>query len=391
MKNRKLIILPIALTLLTLNGVKADDATPLDFEISGAVVDPDNDTTYYVQIPSDSSKTRVTLTATGDDLDAGDCTLTCTACDGSIDDPEEDGNPRWVIDYDTDMGEQSDNGNGELITWDVDSSVSPGGYDFTVNSVSQNFKCPSDDTSDGNNTAKNDNGSQTYKINAIPKIPSTINAYIPCNNINGLTSYVPFFKKYVYEGDDRGPGAENGSSRTTQKCNIIPCKLLNSSGYSNYNVIPGRTRVYEESSSTNSSVEITQEAKNDTILHDGYLKDDEGTTVTDNAEIESTDFTAVNEVKITYANFCGNPLTQAYGHVGTLGYRISITLNYSDPEKPEYSLSGSYKAFPSIEIFLNHKSVYSFVATDRGLSALFDLTWPLMTKEIPGDYQNKPL
>ena len=151
------------------------------------------------------------------------------------------------------------------------------------------------------------------------------------------------------------------------------------------------TRVYEESSSTNSSGEITQNAKNDTILHDGYLKDDEGTTDTNNAEIESADFNSVNEVKITYTNFCGNPLTPAYGHVGTLGYRICITLNYSDPGKPKYSLSGTYKAFPSIEIFLNHKSVYSFDATDRGLSALFDLSWPLMTKTIPADYQNKSL
>jgi hypothetical protein len=398
MKKRFLSILSIALVLLTLKGIKADDTTLLDFDISGAVADPDDDTTYYVQIPSDRSKKTVTLTATGDDLDAGDATLTCTACDGSIDDPEEDGNPQW--DIDNDEGEQSDNGNGELITWDIDSSVSPRRYDFTVNSVSQNYKCPSNDTSTGHNTAEDDNGSQTYTIIPIPKIPVTINAYIPGDNMyllitppsnwweaaSALILYpIPSLltPSVAFQGDNRGPGGEYASSRTSQRLNITPCSALNASGYNDYNVVPGLTIEYDANSSLENG-NLTQAAKSDNQLNDGYLKIAQAYTDTSNATVERNIFLSTTKFQIKYRNYCADPLvpTIPYFGIGTIGYDVTMIVDYTSPDNPKYKLTGNCKAFPSLEIFMNHESKYTFNATHTGYLALFDLSNPALTETI---------
>lgn len=371
MKSRKLIILSMALVMLTLKAIKADDTTPLDFDISGAVVDPDDDTTYYVQIPSDSSKTKVTLTATGDDLDANDCTLTCTACDGSIDDPEEDGNPQWDIDYDA--GDQSDNGNGELITWDVDSSVSRGGYDFTVNSVSQNFKCPSDDTSDGNNTAEDDNGSQTYTVVAVPTVSITINTFIPQNNVSGPPTWGNITDIHtVYQGDNRSLGSENGFHRTQYKLKVVPNNQLNPGDGLDDDPISdiGQTVAYDGPSSLDGSGNLTDVAKEDSILHDNYLKIDQGTASAAGL-ISTSKFLGTGKLQIECKCTASNPLAIGSSW-GPIMYDFTITIDNSDPDNPKYTATGNCKAFPAYEIYINGKQVFGYdpSSTGAGPSAL---------------------
>jgi hypothetical protein len=354
MKKRFLSILSIALVLLTLKGIKADDTTLLDFDISGAVADPYDDTTYYVKIPTDSSTTTVTLTATGDDLDSGDSTLTCTACDGSIDDPEEVGKPQWDIDYD--VGEQSDNGNGELITWDVNSSVSRGGYDFSVNSVSQNFKCPSDDTSHGDNTAEDDNGSQTYSIVAVATVSITINTFIADNNIPGpppsgnLTAGL----NTVYQGDNRSQGSENGSHRTQYKLQVVPNKQLKPDGLDgNPTSDVGQTVAYDKSSSLVGG-NLTDEAKNDSKLYDDYLKIDQGTASADGL-ISTSKYLATGKLQIECKCTAANPIAII---APAIKYDFTITIDNSDPKNPKYTVEGQCKRFPDYEIYINGKQVW---------------------------------
>ena len=370
MKNRKLMIFSIALMLLTVNCVKADDTTPLDFDISGAVADPDDDTTYYVKIPSDSSKKTVTLTATGDDLDANDCTLTCTACDGSIDDPAEDGNPQWDIDYDA--GEQSDNGNGELITWDVDSSVSRGGYDFTVNSVSQDFMCPSDDTSNGNNTAEDDNGSQTYTVVAVPTVSITINTFIPANNVQQLLyGLAPSDKNdltdwsVVYQGDNRSLGSENGSHRTQYKLEVVPNNQLNPGDGLDDDPMSdiGQTVAYDGPSSLDGP-NLTDAAKKDNVLYDNYLKIDQGTASA--AGLTSTSkFLGTGKLQIECKCTASNPLAIGSSW-GPIKYDFTITIDNSDPDNPKYTVTGNCKAFPAYEIYINGTQVFGYDPSSTG-------------------------
>ena len=87
---------------------------------------------------------------------------------------------------------------------------------------------------------------------------------------------------------------------------MIPVKLNNHYYSINNDNVVEKNDFVEEFRSPQSDIEIPKTRKRERVS--GI---DEGTTDTNNAEIESADFNSVNEVKITYTNFCGNPLTPA--------------------------------------------------------------------------------
>jgi len=101
----------------------------------------------------------------------------------------------------------------------------------------------------------------------------------------------------------------------------------------------------------------------------------------------STDSIVTAEITCT----ASDPL--AYGSSqGPITYDITVTIDYTDPSHPTYTLSGSHALFPAYEVYVGNQLIHDYSPIPEGFipNVLLDGAFPLNGSDI-GSGITKPL
>jgi hypothetical protein len=196
----------------------------------------------------------------------------------------------------------------------------------------------------------------------IPRFTVTINAFISANYLNSI-----FNSNRIYAGDNRS-WDKNGSSRCHQTFDIIPVTSVSSSGVENNSSKCDESQLYEKSSSLNTSGEISSLARGDMTAGPPLKVDWKTATPTCTATKDSAP--KKNSIKVKVSGSATNPVS-IEPITPSIDYHIDITIDVSDPEHPTYTLSGTTDEFPSYEIYIGSKKVYSYSESGHSPTGLF--------------------
>ncbi|MCX6936686.1 MAG: hypothetical protein NTU80_02125, partial [Verrucomicrobia bacterium] len=210
----------------------------------------------------------------------------------------------------------------------------------------------------------------------------TINTFIPHNNVDDPDNLNPLniaSPAHVYGGDDRSSGSplraiwnKEGAHRSRQRFKIVPLRnrgdtdgiednsyINDTDGVRNDSLLNdvGATHKYHKASSLNASGNLTAAAKSDTILGDENLMVAKATASKYSGMEIIPEWISDNKLKVTCTLSLGNPLAPVIAG-NQIDYVFILTLDYSDPKHPLYSLEGSHDGFPAYEVYIGGKRIY---------------------------------
>jgi hypothetical protein len=107
-------------------------------------------------------------------------------------------------------------------------------------------------------------------------------------------------------------------------------------------------------------------------LGDAHLKVAEATASSSGMSISPT-WLGDRKIKIRCIVSVGNPLAPSVGG-NEIDYDFEITIDFSNPSDPRYSLEGDHDGFPAYEVYIGNKRIFQHdpLATGEGLGSLFD-------------------
>lgn len=196
----------------------------------------------------------------------------------------------------------------------------------------------------------------------IPRFTVTINAFISANYLDSI-----FNSNRIYAGDNRS-WDKSGSSRIHHTFDIIPVASVSSAGVENNTGKCDESSIYEKSSSLDSSGQISSAARSDMTAGPPLKVDWKTATPTCTASKDSVP--KQNSIKVKISGTATNPVS-IEPITPSIDYHINITIDVSDPEHPTYSLSGTTDEFPSYEIYIGTKKVYSYSESGHSPMGLF--------------------
>jgi hypothetical protein len=222
-----------------------------------------------------------------------------------------------------------------------------------------------------NSNHASDKSAKLLKVDAV-----TINSFIRQDNVNNPFNFFPGADK-IFHGDNRGFD-ESGSYRTQQKFSVVAQQAADangllddaytddSDGNGEYRNASGITAEYDKSSSLDANGKLTQAARDDITLNDGFLKIDQGQAGIENMSISPIRLSD-GKVKIVCIGSASDPLIS---NAPSLDYNFAITIDRTNSSSPVYSLTGIHDGFPDYEIYINNTQVFGFDAVARGQTSL---------------------
>jgi hypothetical protein len=139
---------------------------------------------------------------------------------------------------------------------------------------------------------------------------------------------------------------------------MIPVITLSQFGFDGTTEIrqTGVSVRYDKASSLGPDNRITAEAKADTVLGDGYLKDAVG-QASANDMTTSPSRIADRKVSVELAGDVGNPVPFFSCNIT---WSFNLEIDATDKSNPKFKLSGNRSRFPAQEMYIGQQAIFTY-------------------------------
>lgn len=178
----------------------------------------------------------------------------------------------------------------------------------------------------------------------------------------------------IFKGDSRTDAAgraifdnNNNNYRDRENFTIIPTQIHDADGIKDGSFTPSVGETFEYYKPTSVDANGNLVANPEVLAHAFANKDSMIIT----AQQRPNPYTVV--VKIDSAPH--NPLVVPEALSPNIDFHVTLTIDYSNPDAPKYTITGSFDGFPCTELYINNQPIieYDSTAHGKGPAALFGI------------------